>query len=50
MTLTLEIRRSQNHSMVGVERDLWNSSCSNPMLKQGYLEGVARNIFEWSMV
>ena len=38
---------SQNHRMVGVGRDLWGSPSPTPLPKQGHLEQVAQEGFEY---
>ena len=35
---------SQNHRMVEVGRDLWRSSSTTPLLKQGPLKQVAQDL------
>jgi len=36
--------KSQNHRMVGVGRDLWESSSSTPLPKQGHLQQAAQDL------
>jgi len=39
-SLNVTLSGHRNHRMAEVGRDLWRSSCSTPLLKQGHLEPV----------
>jgi len=42
----LPLKASQNHRMIEVGRDLWQTRGPTPLLKQGHLELVARDCIQ----